>query len=220
MLREQSIKVWDSFVRVFHWALVLFFIIAYATGEEESLVHVWSGYAIAALLALRVVWGLVGSRHARFSDFIYRPSEIKAYARSLLNGSAKRYLGHNPLGGLMVVALLLSLAMTSLSGMMLYGAEEGKGPLAGMMQAQAGKSLQLPSVISTAQADDDDEREGKGGFAGKKESEALEEVHEFFANFTVLLIVFHLFGVMFESLFHRESLISAMLSGFKRTGER
>ena len=223
MCGEDKVKVWDPLLRVFHWSLALFFIVSYASGDEESMIHVWSGYAIVGLLVFRLIWGFVGPKHARFRDFIYSPAETLAYARGLIGGNAKRYLGHNPLGGLMVVALLLSLSMSTITGMMLYGAEEGKGPLAGVMQAE----VTMPQLINTAHADDDDDEyevyQG-GAWDGEREEdeehEMLEEVHEFFANFTVFLIFFHLVGVFFESIFHRESLVSAMFSGFKRMGER
>lgn len=221
MSHEQSVKVWDPLLRIFHWSLVLLFIISYATGEEESAIHAWSGYGIVALLIFRFIWGVVGPKYARFTNFVYSPAEIMAYSRDLLVGNAKRYIGHNPLGGLMVVALLLSLSMTTFTGMMLYGAEEGKGPLAGVMQAE----LSVPQLIATAQADDDEYESyeyehGMGSMArheDEEEHELLEEVHEFFANFTVFLIVIHIMGVMFESFVHRESLVSAMFSGYKKT---
>jgi len=213
MNQPDTIKVWDPLLRFFHWALVLLFIISFATGEDESIIHIWSGYGVAGLIVFRLLWGLIGPKYARFSNFIYSPQDILVYGRGLFDGSAKRYLGHNPLGGLMVVALLLSLSMASLTGMMLYGAEEAKGPLASVMQAE--NKIVLPQLISTAQADDDEDHEYRGG-----ESEVLEESHEFFANLSILLIVFHLVGVLFESLFHRESLIRSMFNGYKRTDLR
>ena len=220
----KTVKVWDLLLRVFHWSLVLFFVISYATGEEESSIHAWSGYAIAFLLTFRLIWGFVGPTHARFSDFIYSPAEIFAYAKGLMTGNAKRYLGHNPLGGLMVLALLFSLSATVVSGLMLYGAEEGKGPLAGMMSADS--QVVLPQIINSAHADDDDdddEYESRGDNYGSihreeddEEHELLEETHELFANFTVFLIFFHIIGVFVESLFHRESLVRAMFNGNKQ----
>jgi cytochrome b len=214
-MRDRNIiNVWDPLLRIFHWALVLFFVISYATGDEESVIHPWSGYAIVALLLFRVFWGFTGPKHARFADFIYSPKEMLAYGKGLLSGNAKRYLGHNPLGGLMVVVLLASVSLTGVTGMMLYGAEEGKGPLAGLMAGQT--EGVMPQLISTARADEDEE-DGKSG-TGKqgKESEFLEETHEFFANFTVLLVLIHLVGVFVESSFHKESLVRAMFDGKKR----
>lgn len=123
------IKVWDPLVRIFHWSLLGFFTLAWLSAEEIETLHVWSGYAIAALLAFRLVWGLIGSRHARFIDFVPTPSSLKRYLLALRAGTAPRYLGHNPAGGAMVIALLLSLSGTILFGMALLGSE-GEGPLA------------------------------------------------------------------------------------------
>ena len=114
-----TVKVWDLFVRVFHWSLVLLFAIAYLTGDEVQRVHIVAGYAIAGLLVLRIVWGVIGPRHARFDDFVHSPSAVFAYLRDVLFLRARRYIGHNPAGGLMIVALLVMLAATCISGYML-----------------------------------------------------------------------------------------------------
>lgn len=111
-----TVKVWDPFVRFFHWSLVTLFVIAYATGDEIEKVHIAAGYAIAGLLALRIVWGFIGPRHARFADFVKSPREALSYLRDTLLFRARRYIGHNPAGGLMVIALIVMLAATSLSG--------------------------------------------------------------------------------------------------------
>ena len=91
-----QIYVWDRFVRIFHWLLVAFFCISYLTGEEEHWIHTYSGYAIFTLISLRVIWGFIGSKHARFADFIYSPGSIVRYLASLTTASPKRYRGHNP----------------------------------------------------------------------------------------------------------------------------
>jgi cytochrome b len=114
-----TVKVWDPFVRTFHWSLVACFVIAYATGDELERVHVAAGYVIAGLLAARIVWGFVGPRHARFSDFIRPPREVLAYVRDVLMFRAPRYSGHNPAGGAMIVALLIALAGTCATGYMM-----------------------------------------------------------------------------------------------------
>lgn len=215
MESDRSVKVWDPMIRIFHWGLVFFFLFSYISSESESPLHAWSGYAVGALLLFRLVWGFVGPKHARFKDFIFSPSEIAAYAKGLLAGDAKRHLGHNPLGGLMVFALLFSLAITTVTGMMVYGAEEGKGPLAGVMANAESVNVDL-TLISTAQADDDWEEYYQDEEGDEHESEVLEELHEFFANFTVLLIMIHLIGVFVESVFHKESLVRAMVNGKKR----
>jgi cytochrome b len=114
-----TVKVWDLFVRLFHWSLVGLFAVAYATGDEVERVHIAAGYAIAALLALRVVWGFVGPHHARFSNFVRPPGEVLAYLRGMFLFRAPRYLGHNPAGGAMIIALIAMLTVTCVTGYMM-----------------------------------------------------------------------------------------------------
>lgn len=114
-----TIKVWDRFVRVFHWTLVAAFVVAYATGDELERVHVAAGYTIAGLLAVRIVWGFIGPRHARFANFVRPPREVLIYLRDVLLLRALRYLGHNPAGGAMIIALLAALTSTCATGYMM-----------------------------------------------------------------------------------------------------
>jgi cytochrome b len=114
-----TVKVWDPFVRVFHWSLVGLFALAYVTGDEVQRVHNAAGYAIAALLALRIVWGFIGPQHARFNEFVRTPRKALAYLKDVLLLRPRRYMGHNPAGGLMVIALVAMLAATSLTGYMM-----------------------------------------------------------------------------------------------------
>jgi cytochrome b len=112
-------RVWDPFVRAFHWSLVGLFIVAFVTGDEVEWLHFVAGYAIAALVALRVAWGFVGPRHARFRDFVRPPREVLAYLRDAVRLRAPRHLGHNPAGGAMVVAMLALLTGISVTGFMM-----------------------------------------------------------------------------------------------------
>ena len=203
MTDKEGIRVWDIAVRIFHWSLVLFFAIAYLTGEEESQLHNWSGYVVLGLLAFRVVWGLIGTRYARFWNFIYSPARTLAYARSLISGQPEHYLGHNPLGGWMVIALMVSIGLTSWTGLELEAAE-GRGPLAAGLH-----------VIQPVFADDDfgNERKEEEG------DEFWEELHEFFANMAVTLVFLHIAGVVFSSVVHRENLVKAMVTGYKQKNE-
>ncbi|UVO26996.1 cytochrome b/b6 domain-containing protein [Bradyrhizobium arachidis] len=114
-----TIKVWDPFVRIFHWSLASLFVLAYATGDEIERVHVAAGYTIAGLLAIRIVWGFVGPRHARFSSFVRPPREVLAHLRDVALLRAPRYIGHNPAGGAMIVALLVALAGMCATGYMM-----------------------------------------------------------------------------------------------------
>ncbi|WP_262268436.1 cytochrome b/b6 domain-containing protein [Microvirga yunnanensis] len=111
-----TVHVWDPFVRIFHWSLVGLFAVAFATGDEIEGLHIRVGYAIAALVALRIIWGFVGSRHARFSDFVRSPGEIATYSGQALRFRAPRYLGHNPAGGAMVVSLLVMIGGIAATG--------------------------------------------------------------------------------------------------------
>ncbi len=113
---KAKVKVWDIAVRLFHWSLVLSFAIAWFSAEVWDALHEYSGYIVGGLVVFRILWGLIGSRYARFRQFIYRPSMVFGYLRDSLAGKAKRYIGHNPAGGAMVIALLLSVAGVVISG--------------------------------------------------------------------------------------------------------
>ncbi|TVO78408.1 cytochrome b/b6 domain-containing protein [Sedimenticola selenatireducens] len=189
-LPQKEIKVWDLPVRVFHWSLAACFIIAYITEDDFISLHSYAGYTILGLILFRLIWGFVGTRHARFSDFIQPPQNVFSYLKRVLTFTAERYVGHNPAGGAMVFALLLSLILTTLSGMATYGVEQSAGPLAGLMNG-------LPVYV------------------GK----AAEEVHEFLANFTMLLVLFHLAGVLAASFQHSENLIRSMFTGRKQQSQ-
>jgi len=185
-MTQSQIKVWDIFVRVFHWSLAASFAIAYLTEEEFLSLHVAAGYAVAGLIALRLLWGFIGTRHARFSDFVYRPADVKAFLRDTAQLRARRYIGHNPAGGAMILLMLASLLLSAVSGVALYGMGESAGPLAMLGQSW-------------------------GGF-----TEPMEEVHEVCANLTLLLVLIHVAGVLVESLIHHENLVKSMFTGLKR----
>jgi cytochrome b len=203
-----EVKVWDPLVRIFHWSLVIAFATAYITGEEETRAHDWAGYVVLGLIAFRILWGFVGTRHARFADFVYAPRTVLGYARDFVTGRARRYLGHNPLGGVMILALLASLAATGVTGWQLEQAEK-----AGQAAAANTPALAALLPIATAYADDDKD-EGDEHEGGTSE-DALEEFHEFFAHLTLLLVALHVAGVIAGSLLHRENLVRAMFTGRK-----
>ena len=181
------IKVWDPVVRVFHWTLVLAFVVAYFTEEDLLGIHVAAGYTVLGLVLFRIFWGFIGSRYARFSSFLVRPAVLIGYVRDLILLRPQRYLGHNPAGGAMIMLLLLALLATTVSGLAVYAADEHAGPFA----------LWLSGI-------------------GEVWEERLEEWHEFAANLTVLLVAVHLLGVLIESLLHKENLVSAMFTGYKK----
>lgn len=209
-MSNETVRVWDIAVRIFHWSLVACFAIAYLTGEEESALHIYSGYAVLGLVLFRVLWGFIGTRHARFGDFVYSPRRVIAYLKSLVSGSPQRFIGHTPAGGWMILALLASLLATSVTGLKVYGLE-GHGPL-----AAGGPDF---AIVATAQADDDDrEAHGAGGReseGGEGDEDVWEEVHEFFANLTLLLIFVHVAAVVVTGRLHKENLVKAMITGDK-----
>ena len=113
--RPDVISVWDPLVRIFHWSLVG--IIAWEfLGEDGDYLHRTLGYVALGLIAFRMIWGFVGTKHARFTDFVKSPGTVIAYITSLLSGHPRRYLGHNPAGGAMVIALLVMTAIVGGTG--------------------------------------------------------------------------------------------------------
>lgn len=125
---EARQPVWDLFVRVFHWTLVVCVLLNSFVLDDGETVHQWAGYLASALVLARVVWGFVGSRHARFTDFFPTPRRIAHHVRGLLSGQADFHWGHNPLGALMMMALMglvLALGLTGwMQGLDAYWGEE------------------------------------------------------------------------------------------------
>lgn len=115
---EPRTLVWDAPVRVFHWLIVLSFAVAWLSAESErwQLVHVTAGYTMAGLVAFRLLWGLVGTKHARFGDFVRGPRAVLAYLKSLVSGRPEHHAGHNPAGALAIVALLALAALVTVTG--------------------------------------------------------------------------------------------------------
>jgi len=120
--QAERTRVWDLPTRIFHWTFASSFAIAWLTSESERLMnlHLMAGYTFAAMLAFRLVWGLLGSRYARFSSFLFPPSRLVSYLRSLLSGSPEHHLGHNPAGALAIFLLLGLGILVFVSGLASY----------------------------------------------------------------------------------------------------
>ncbi|MBS1270827.1 MAG: hypothetical protein MAG794_01795 [Gammaproteobacteria bacterium] len=209
---SKEVKVWDPLVRFGHWIPVAALLVAYFTEEGALTLHARAGYVVGAVLVLRIVWGFIGTPHARFSDFLYSPGTALAYLRDLLRGRAKRYIGHSPAGGAMVFLLIISLAATAFSGLVVYAHEENAGPLAGYVAGESAAASTW-TMFREARADedeDDDEEEHEA------REEFWEETHEFFANLTLFLVILHVGGVALASFVHRENLAKSMINGRKR----
>lgn len=182
--KSSTIRAWDPLIRIFHWSLVLSFALAFITEDDWLSLHVQAGYAVSLLIGFRLIWGLIGTRQARFFTFIKSPAAVMSYFRQMLSLNVPHYLGHNPVAAAMVVALLCSIALTAFTGMVTI-ASEGQGPLASTIFAS-----------------------WRGDW--------MEDVHEFFANFTLILIIAHVSGVVLSSLLEGENLVKAMITGSKK----
>lgn len=185
------VKVWDLPVRLFHWSLVLGFILAYITAEfHAGFLHTWIGYFLCGLLLVRVSWGFLGNQYARFKSFIFTPSETIDYLKSLTKGNPKHYLGHNPAGALMVFALLALLTLIFLTGLITLAVIDFEGPLLFLMNY----------------FDDD-------------ASYLVRHLHGWLINFALILIPLHLLGVVAGTIQHKENLVRAMITGKKKVAE-
>jgi cytochrome b len=141
------VKIWDLPTRVFHWLLVVSCIAAYVTnwlGVSYFSYHLWTGYFVVILLVFRILWGIVGTHHARFINFVRHPIESIRYALHLTKGKARSYPGHNPLGALMVLTLLLVLLLQAVTGLFANDEIFNVGPLYGYISHEL--SLQLTAI--------------------------------------------------------------------------
>ena len=204
-LEADKVCVWDPLLRIFHWSLVLAFFTAYVTEDETMAPHVWAGYAAGGLVLLRILWGFVGPKHARFADFICGPLAVWQYLVDLVAFRARRHIGHSPAGGAMVLLLIVGILATVWSGLESYAAGKGKGPLA------AGP---LPAIVAALA--DEDGRDGDHERGGRDGKEFWEGIHEALANLCLLLVLLHIGGVILASLVHKENLTRSMVTGWKR----
>jgi cytochrome b len=199
MMQEQKMqvvetKVWDPFVRIFHWLLAAAVLIDWAT-DEPLWLHNDLGYLAGALVVLRVIWGFVGPENARFVSFVRGPVVVFDYLAGLIRFTSRRYLGHTPAGGAMIVALLIMIAATVGTGLADVAAERGEGPLAGVI-AKVERPPRVPGQ--------------------RRPQLMIKRVHETLANVTLALVVLHVLGVIAASIAHRENLVRAMITGKKR----
>jgi cytochrome b len=126
---SQHIKVWDPLVRLGHWSLVIAFLACYFTQEQEYELHLTSGYVVFVVILFRILWGFVGTRYARFSNFVYSPMTTLHYLKGFIRNRSPAYTGHNPAGGFMIMLLLLGNLTIAISGIALDAAENRAGPL-------------------------------------------------------------------------------------------
>jgi cytochrome b len=182
------LRIWDLPVRLFHWCLVLLLCVSYFTGEAGGAwmkLHFWSGYTILTLVLFRIAWGFVGSTTARFADFVKGPRACVHYLSCLVRGQSTFEIGHNPAGGLMVIALLLAVLVQVAAGLFSADTDTGmvSGPLANL----------LPD----------------------KWVDRLTHFHWFWVNVILLLVALHVTAAIVYLLWKRQNLIGAMFTGNK-----
>lgn len=168
---KKTVRVWDLGVRLFHWSLVAMVAGAYLTDDYRK-IHRYLGYGVVVLIGFRLIWGVTGSHHARFASFIPGPARLIAYVRAIVTGTEQRYIGHNPAGAAMIVALLVTLGAVGATGYMMG------------MDRYFGQSW-------------------------------VENTHKTLVDGLLVLVVFHLGGVILASYRHSENLVRAMITGRK-----
>lgn len=181
------VRVWDRVVRVFHWSLLIVFTTMYIAAQSNEIeIHSLVGYLLLALVLVRLIWGVIGSEHARFRSFAYSPRTVLLYLKNIVSGHPQRFIGHNPAGAIMVFMLLLVLSGLVLTGLITEATIEFTGPLLGFTQ---GIDDQLAYDI--------------------------QKIHQVLADVSLWLIGFHIVGVLLACIQHRENLVRAMVTGYK-----
>ena len=185
---DKKVRVWDVPVRLFHWALVILLATSYFSGRaggDWMKLHFWSGYTILTLLLFRIAWGFVGSTTARFSHFVKGPVAWFIYLRDLLTGRRTYDVGHNPVGGIMVLVLIFAVLAQAVAG--LFSADTDLGTVNG--------------PLANAIAD--------------KWVDRLTAFHKFWVNVILCLAALHVLAAIIYLVWKRQNLIGAMLTGNK-----
>jgi cytochrome b len=187
---QHQIRVWDLPTRLFHWLMVIFVIISFATGMVGGnwmSYHLKSGYMILALLLFRLSWGFWGGRYSRFVSFIRGPIAAKRYAITLLRKDTPKHIGHNPMGGWSVMAMLAALLLQVITGLFANDDIATQGPLY--------------------------------GWVSKATSDWLTGIHLINKGVILFLIALHLSAVLFYLLIKRDNLIIPMVTGLRPWSE-
>ena len=185
----KQILVWDPLLRIFHALLAGCFLVAYVMEDEMLHLHLLLGSIVFGLIIFRLFWGICGTEHARFSDFIFSIKQIRDHLRSLIRWKPSHHTGHTPAGGVMIFFLLIGLLILTLSGIMLYGLENSAAPFAYLTT-----DMSLDTIIF------------------------IEQLHSLVADALMLAVLFHIAGVLIESLLQQQNLIGAMITGYKKGG--
>lgn len=191
-------RVWDPLVRLTHWGIAVAIVLNGLVIDEDALAHIWIGYVALGLLALRLLWGVIGTETARFSAFPPSLAGAARHASALRRGDHPDYRSHNPLGALMIYALWGTLLVVSASGVLL---DSDPFP-----HHADGYGAQYAEDDRDDGDDEDDEEDRESG-------ELIEEIHEASANLLLLLAALHVGGTILESRLSGRNLVRAMISG-------
>jgi len=197
MPEQPEVRVWDPLVRLTHWSLAIGIVLSFVTAERWPEIHEAIGYAIGGIIVVRVLWGFIGSQHARFSDFAYGPSAVRRYLVALMGFKGRRYLGHSPAGGAMVMLLLALVSVIVATGILTEIQRENALPPAVATAASSGAPSGLDASI-------------------EEHESVVGQIHEAAANVLIVFVSLHIAGVLVASLVHRENLVVAMFTGRKR----
>ncbi|MBL9075834.1 cytochrome b/b6 domain-containing protein [Tabrizicola sp.] len=198
-----SPSLWDPVVRLTHWGIAASIVLNALLDEGGSLFHVWVGWTVMALLLMRLVWGAIGPAEARFSAFPPNPLAALRHLRELATGKVRPHPSHNPAGAMMAYALWATLAVVTVTGLIMTG---GATPMQVASDKAAVASGDWSALIKDSEGESDEDRS-----FGK----AAEEVHEVAANLLLVLAALHLAGVFLESRALRRNLVAAMLTGHR-----
>ncbi|MDQ6993874.1 MAG: cytochrome b/b6 domain-containing protein [Mariprofundus sp.] len=181
------VLVWDRFVRLFHWSIVVLFTLAYYTSSSgDDDIHAIAGYLMTVLLFLRIVWGLLSTGYARFTQFLYPFQEIWQHGSQICCNNPRHYLGHSPMGSVMVFVLLLLILLLLLSGLISQGWGEYEGPLWFM-----------------------------GLMPSDEVGHITKYMHARLPDILIVIIVLHVAGVLLACYQHQENLVRSMFTGCK-----
>lgn len=188
--KQVAVKVWDLPVRIFHWALVLFFVfqlVSSKIGGDLMQWHVYGGFGTLVLVIFRILWGFAGSTHARFASFLAGPAATLSFAKRLFSREAVPQVGHNPLGGWMVIAIIVSFALQAISGLFANDRFGTTGPLAVLVSIDVSDDMSL--------------------------------FHRWNLKVLLALAGLHIAGVLFHWIVKKNNLIGAMFTGVTRVPE-
>jgi len=187
----QKSYIWSLPTRVFHALFAVFILLAFLTDDDNLLqYHAIIGYSIFILLLFRIGWGLFGPKHSRFKDFPLSIKKAKEFLGEMLTDKSK-YVGHNPMASFVMIAILTTVFLTIVTGVLAFGIQEGRGIASGLNSSFF------------------------------KEMELFEEIHEFFTGVLIALVVAHLGGVLVDKVLHgKNKTLNSIANGYKMTDEK